>query len=63
MRQSLPDVLYVCDRCKRGIVVFLGTGDSSVYEPHKNRPDAYCYVCNNNEPGVRYTRIQEDDGR
>jgi len=40
-----PDSLYLCGRCKRGVLVFLGTGDETVYEPSATRPHAWCYVC------------------
>lgn len=40
-----PGRLYLCGRCMRGAYVFLGAGDSTVYEPSPNRPHGWCYVC------------------
>jgi DNA-directed RNA polymerase subunit RPC12/RpoP len=52
-----PDRLYLCGRCKRGILVFLGTGNETVFEPTANRPYAWCYVCGSKQKGIAYRRV------
>jgi len=43
--RRVPPRLYLCGRCKRGVLVFLGIGDETLYEPTKARPRAWCFVC------------------
>ena len=59
-RAPLPDVLHICDRCKRGVLVFLGTGVSNVYTPSLERPSPWCYVCGSKASGVAYQRAHSD---
>ena len=59
--RRLPDVIEICTRCKRGIVVFLGTGDEHPYTPDPvNRPTGWCYVCGFKGRGDPYRRISFD---
>lgn len=46
----LPDVIYVCDRCKSMLVQPLFDG---------NEWGNHCYRCGNDEPGVRYRRAPD----
>jgi hypothetical protein len=51
---ELPDVIEVCARCRKGLIFNLNT-DAGL------RP--WCYVCGNDEPGVRFRKEQPSDQR
>lgn len=54
---ALPATIRVCNRCKRGILVFLGQGDGHPYVPTPDRAEPWCYVCSDHgDPGVAYVR-------
>jgi hypothetical protein len=53
-RRAVPPVLYLCSRCKRGLLVFLGVGDEPIYEPSIARPHAWCYTCSSKNSGIKY---------
>lgn len=46
----LPDVIYVCDRCKSMLVQPLFDG---------NEWGNHCYRCGNDEPGLKYVRADQ----
>lgn len=52
--RAIPPVIYLCSRCKRGLNVFLGVGDTTVYEPTLSRPHAWCYTCSSKNVGIKY---------
>ena len=62
--RATPPVIYLCGRCKRGLLVFLGVGDNPIYEPSADRPHAWCYGCGYTGPGIKYVLglSQPDDG-
>jgi hypothetical protein len=54
---GMPDTLTLCGRCRRGVLVYLGSGDQSVYQPSETRPIGWCYVCGaKGGPSVAYAR-------
>lgn len=60
----LPDTLCICDRCKRGILIFLGQGDGHPYVQTAARPESWCYTCSDGgAPGVPYTRMASTEER
>lgn len=64
--REYPERLFICGRCKRGVLVFLGAGDSTVYRPSADRRAPWCYVCGSRQGGAEYTllgmRIGHDAG-
>ena len=60
MRLPIPDVVEVCGRCRRHLMVFLGWGDGhpSIYDA-AYRPEGWCYGCGNRGRGVRFVRAPD----
>lgn len=55
----LPSIVEICNRCQRGLVVYLGMGDGDPRIPSVLRPKPWCYTCSNDEPGIPFTRVDD----
>lgn len=60
---AMPRQITLCIRCKRGIQIYLGEGDGSVYETSKLRQHPWCYTCGSKLEGLVYVPLLRDDSR
>lgn len=58
---ELPDIIEICSRCKRGLLVYLGQGSGHPYVRSLDRVNPWCYVCGDRGyDGIKYERTSND---